>query len=50
MPYGHGTLAATGTGALVIGGLVLPLWVVASCAVLVGVGLLGTRFYTRRHR
>jgi hypothetical protein len=50
MPYGHGTLAATGTGALVVGSLVMPWWVVAGCFVLVGAGLVGTRFYARRQR
>ncbi|MGW5679353.1 hypothetical protein ACWEV4_30455 [Streptomyces sp. NPDC003860] len=43
-------LAATGSGALVIGSAVLPLWLVAALLIAVGTGLLATRFHTRRSR
>lgn len=47
--YGN-QLAHTGGAALVLGSVVLPLWVVALCTVLVGAGLLMTRFHPSAQR
>ncbi|MFF0445629.1 hypothetical protein ACFYT4_04260 [Streptomyces sp. NPDC004609] len=41
-------LAATGSGALVIGSVVLPWWLIALLLVSVGAGLVLTRVHARR--